>query len=216
MAHSIEEQQQLVQETLDISEKIETSIRELDETIKSLRKTLNEVKAVKKEVKALEQRLKKSKKKKRSDQSKPNGFAIPVPISKKLAEFLNTNLIKVLKTPIEDDPEASPKKTEQNKELRERNEKLLSKLEKFSKDSDDWKNVLARTDVTRLLTLYIKHFKLQDVNHPKHILLSSQFGKKLENLLSERTADDGKKVDLTFINLQRYIKHHFYKKNIEV
>jgi hypothetical protein len=207
-----DQQQQLVKETEEISDKINEHINNLDTIIKSLRDTLIQVKAVKKEVKSLEQKLKKSKKKKRSDQSKPNGFAIPVPITKNLAEFLHNNLIKVLKTPIEDDPDSSPKILEKNNDMRERNEKLLGKLQKFEKNKEDWTNLLARTDVTRLITLYVKHFKLQDKDHPKNILLDSQYGKKLESLLSERKDDDGNDMDLTFINLQKFIKHHFFKK----
>lgn len=208
-------QQSLVQETEELSEKLDTEIKNIEATLKNLRKSLSELKTMKKEIKGLEQRLKKSKKKKRtvnSENSKPSGFARPVPISKKLSEFLQANLIKVLQNPIEDEPEASPKTIEKNKVLRERYQDLLTKLQGFKKGSVDWTNVLARTDVTRLLTYFVKHYDLQDADHPKNILLSSAHGKKLEGLLSERKDKNGEDCELTFINMQRFIKHHFFKK----
>lgn len=65
---------------------------------------------------------------------------------------------------------------------------------------------IARTEVTKKLNVYIKENNLQNQENKKHIILDD----KLKQLIL--VPDD---VDLTFFNLQKYIKHH-YKPALEV
>ena len=61
---------------------------------------------------------------------------------------------------------------------------------------------MARTEVTKHLTLYIKQHSLQDENNRRKILPDS----KLKKLLN---VPDGEEV--TYFNLQKYMKVHFPK-----
>lgn len=64
---------------------------------------------------------------------------------------------------------------------------------------------MARTEVTKHLTQYIKANKLQDKTNMRRILPD----KKLQKLLKV-TADD----EVTYFNLQKYMKVHFPKKEV--
>lgn len=63
---------------------------------------------------------------------------------------------------------------------------------------------LARTDVTKRITEYIKEHNLQNLND-KRIILPDKTLKKL-------LFGNGKMEDVTYFNLQKYLKHHFPKK----
>lgn len=60
--------------------------------------------------------------------------------------------------------------------------------------------LLARTDVTKRLTVYIKDKDLQNPENKKHILVDA----KLKKLLGVTEKDD-----VTYFNLQKYMKHHY-------
>ena len=62
--------------------------------------------------------------------------------------------------------------------------------------------LLARTEVTRFITQYIKQHNLQDQEHKRHINPDA----KLKSLLSIPEGET-----LTFFNLQRFMKGHFPK-----
>ena len=61
---------------------------------------------------------------------------------------------------------------------------------------------MARTEVTREINTYIRAHKLQDPKNGRRILADS----KLRTLLKLKKDDE-----LTYFNLQRYMKHHFVK-----
>ena len=61
---------------------------------------------------------------------------------------------------------------------------------------------MARTEVTKLITQYIKEFGLQNPSNKRHILPDE----KLKAILNVTDADE-----VTYFNLQKYMKHHFPK-----
>lgn len=69
---------------------------------------------------------------------------------------------------------------------------------------------IARTEVTKHLTTYIKENDLKDPENKRNIVLTSDAGKKLKAILSPLVdPDTNEPVQLSYFNLQRYIKHHF-------
>tara|TARA_Y100000389_G_scaffold202180_1_gene246780 strand:+ start:2296 stop:2937 length:642 start_codon:yes stop_codon:yes gene_type:complete len=73
-------------------------------------------------------------------------------------------------------------------------------LAKFLSVAEDTK--MARTDVTKLITAYVKDNKLQAPNNGRKILPD----KKLMALLNCKASDE-----VTYFNLQKYMKPHFIK-----
>lgn len=73
-------------------------------------------------------------------------------------------------------------------------------LAKFLGVAEDTK--IARTDVTKLITAYVKEHKLQAPSNGRMILPD----KKLTNLLNCKSSDE-----VTYFNLQKYMKPHFIK-----
>ena len=61
---------------------------------------------------------------------------------------------------------------------------------------------MARTEVTKYLSQYIKEHNLQDKTNRRKILPDT----KLQKLLNV-----GKGVEVTYFNLQTYMKFHFHK-----
>jgi len=59
---------------------------------------------------------------------------------------------------------------------------------------------MARTEVTKFLTTYIKEHELQDPSNRRKILPD----KKLHTLLNTKKSDE-----VTYFNLQKYMKVHF-------
>ena len=83
--------------------------------------------------------------------------------------------------------------------------KLSQNLCNFLNVPED--TLLARTDVTKRITTYIKECELQNPDNRREIFPD----KKLSELVNMENEDDGK---LTYFNLQRCIKHHFPKKEL--
>ena len=61
---------------------------------------------------------------------------------------------------------------------------------------------MARTEVTRYVTAYIKNHCLQNPENKRHIIPDQ----KLKKLLNSQTSDE-----VTYFNLQKYMKHHYPK-----
>lgn len=61
---------------------------------------------------------------------------------------------------------------------------------------------MARTEVTKYVTQYIKDNGLQNPDNKRHILPDSKLGALL---------GAGKEEEVTYFNLQKYMKHHFPK-----
>lgn len=73
-------------------------------------------------------------------------------------------------------------------------------LAKFLGVAEDTK--IARTDVTKLITAYVKEHKLQAPSNGRMIIPD----KKLTSLLNCKSSDE-----VTYFNLQKYMKPHFIK-----
>ena len=73
-------------------------------------------------------------------------------------------------------------------------------LAKFLGVAEDTK--IARTDVTKMITAYVKDNKLQAPNNGRKIIPD----KKLMGLLNCKASDE-----VTYFNLQKYMKPHFIK-----
>lgn len=69
--------------------------------------------------------------------------------------------------------------------------------------------LVARTEVTKSLTSYIKENELYDPEHKRNIVLNGAAGEKLKAILSPLVDQEGNEVVLSYFNLQRYIRHHF-------
>lgn len=77
---------------------------------------------------------------------------------------------------------------------------ISKELAKFLDVAEDTK--IARTDVTKMITSYVKKHKLQAPSNGRMILPD----KKLTNLLNCKSSDE-----VTYFNLQKYMKPHFVK-----
>ena len=66
-------------------------------------------------------------------------------------------------------------------------------------------SMMARTEVTKYITGYIKEHNLQDPEFKRRILPDNKLGKLL------KVPD---KTELTYFNLQTYMKHHFPKPDV--
>tara|TARA_Y100000817_G_C16790214_1_gene514757 strand:- start:31 stop:726 length:696 start_codon:yes stop_codon:yes gene_type:complete len=87
---------------------------------------------------------------------------------------------------------------------------ITAELAKFLGIPSD--EMIARTDVTKKITSYVKEHNLQQADNKRVILLKGKYGKALAKVLSPIVDPvTGDAVDLTFFNLQRYLKHHFPK-----
>ena len=78
--------------------------------------------------------------------------------------------------------------------------KISKDLAKFLGKSED--TLMSRTDVTKLITSYVKEHQLQDSENGRRIKPDA----KLKSLLTV-TAND----EVTYFNLQSYMKSHFIK-----
>lgn len=203
-------------ETPVTSEILDNILKNLDNTIKSLKTHVTEIRNLKKDVQFMEKKLKRfeNKKTKRaksgdSGNKSKNGFAKPTAISNELAEFLKSELVDVLEADITIAEDDTTKVKKQKEKEKEENPTLLEKVNGLGGED----NYLARTEVTKLLNRYVKFHELQDPEKKKNILLDSEYGSKLKDLLSDIVDDEGNETDLTFINIQKYIKHHFPSKD---
>lgn len=75
---------------------------------------------------------------------------------------------------------------------------------------------IARTEVTKKINAYIKENDLQDPENRRCVRLESEAGQKLNSILTDIVDNEGNPCDLNFINIQKYIKHHFPKKKTVV
>jgi upstream activation factor subunit UAF30 len=67
---------------------------------------------------------------------------------------------------------------------------------------------MARTEVTKFLTTYIKEHNLQDPANKRRILPDKKLGKLLN---VGKDVETGKPNEVTYFNLQKYMKVHFPK-----
>ena len=72
---------------------------------------------------------------------------------------------------------------------------------------------VARTEVTKRITSFVKDHNLQKEDNRRNIdLTRGDEGAALKDLLSPVVdPETGEEIELTFFNLQRYLKHHFPK-----
>lgn len=77
---------------------------------------------------------------------------------------------------------------------------ISKELAKFLGVTED--TMIARTDVTKLITSYVKDHNLQDPSNGRKINPDT----KLSNLLGVKSSDE-----VTYFNLQKYMKPHFVK-----
>jgi chromatin remodeling complex protein RSC6 len=77
---------------------------------------------------------------------------------------------------------------------------ITKELAKFLGVPEDTK--IARTDVTKLITSYVKEHNLQDSKNGRKIIPDA----KLSALLGVKSSDE-----VTYFNLQKYMKPHFVK-----
>lgn len=77
---------------------------------------------------------------------------------------------------------------------------ISKELAKFLNVPED--TMIARTDVTKLITAYVKEHSLQDSDNGRKILPDA----KLSSLLGVKASDE-----VTYFNLQKYMKPHFVK-----
>jgi hypothetical protein len=202
-----------VEETPCTSLILDQVLKKLENSVKQIKGYVAEVRSLKKEIIILEKQntrlvTKRGKKKKVlnpdeevNENKRKNGFARPVLISKELSEFLRSELLPIIENEEVGENEA---KVEEQK-------KLIESVKALSDENTS----IARTDVTKLINKYIKYHKLQDPEAKKHIILENDAGLKLKSILSDVTDEEGEKTDLTFINIQKYIKHQFPKKEEE-
>ncbi len=198
-------------ETLE--SKLNTLVLGLDSQIKGFKATLTKVKAFKKEIRSLELKVKKleSKRRKNSNTKKNGGyFLMPVQISDDLIAFIK----KYTLVSLESHKYPKPVGTEtQKKKIREKNEKdriiIPSLIERVQKlESEEGKNLLSRVDVTRIISKFVRHYGLQNQEEKKLIKLNdTEEANEFKKLLSTEDYSD-----LSFINVHKYIKHHFYNK----
>jgi len=71
----------------------------------------------------------------------------------------------------------------------------------------DKDELIARTQVTKLISTYVKEHNLQNPENKREIFMNHEL-QKLINI-----PDD---VTLSFFNLQKYIKHHYIIKKVDV
>ena len=83
--------------------------------------------------------------------------------------------------------------------------KLSKALCKFLDVSED--HMMARTDVTKAITAYVKEHKLQNESNKRELILDD----KLRTIID---APEGTQV--TFFNLQRYMSPHYVKEEPQV
>lgn len=185
-----------------LSEEVETFMKDFDKWMKDGKTFLTKLKAVRKEVLALEKKSKKGKKRSTGSTNNNRGFKRPVSVSPDLKSFLCDELLPVVQ-------DLSKKDDEDKDKL----EMLLEKLERLQTNDEA---VLARTNVTQLMSAYVKYHDLQFEDRKKYIDLDkNEYGEKLKALLSPVVDEDGNPTDLTFMGIQKYIKHHFLKETTQ-
>jgi hypothetical protein len=192
------------------SARFDTLMSDLDRIIKELREKLREKNDLRKDIKLLEQRYKKLRqkgvKKKRTQNGQPLGFARPQPITTEMKNFIVNEFDEILNQNVEVLSTDTPQEAEEKETLREQNRLLREKIEAV-KNTEGMDCKIARTDVTKLISKYCIYHKLQKPDEKRRLLLQGKYGKKLNAILAPYDPND-----LDFINIQKYISHHFYSK----
>lgn len=114
-----------------------------------------------------------------------------------LSQFtkLQKQMKKILKAiKKEDQDESKPKKLSGFAKPTQISEELATFL-KIDKDK-----LIARTQVTKLINVYVKENNLQNPENKREIIMNDALRKLID------IPDD---VKLSFFNLQKYIKHHY-------
>jgi len=89
-------------------------------------------------------------------------------------------------------------------------DELYAFLSKFGVTKGD---PVARTDVTRYITSYIKEHDLQNPEHRREIVPDADLGKLFGPAMEPKDANDPKSpLVYTYLKLQRYLSQHFPKK----
>lgn len=179
-------------------ERMDTLIKSRREQIDMLRREVQELVRLQREHDVqLKNALKKNKKKGERDYTKvrrATGFAEPVLVSDELYSFL----VKTKATM--KDPSFSPRSKEE-----EANWPRLTVKAGVP---------IARTDVTAHINQYIKKHNLQNPNYRREIVpdaaLKKLFSAPTE--LSDKSDPNSKKI-YTYLHLQKYMNHHYIKKN---
>lgn len=200
-----------------ITTDLQQIISVIDESTKALKKQLGELKKAEKSIRSLETQYKKlieKKKKRMSGINKQSGFAKPVNISTQLTNFFTNNMKEVLEDPLEVKKDDTEKVRAEKISRKEENKQLLELIQNFkNKDPKEPFVKIPRTCVTKLLTRYIKFHELQDPQRRTNILITSPkgkaFGKLLKGFTPPARNDPDKTKHLTFVYMQKYIKHHF-------
>ena len=112
-------------------------------------------------------------------------------VTKELKESKKSR--KVKKTPSSDKPKRAPSGFAKPSNISEELCEFLGR---------PLGTMMARTEVTKHVTQYIRTNELQNPENKRHILPD----KKLANLLNSTKNDE-----VTYFNLQKYMKHHFPK-----
>jgi len=187
-------------EVFSFRQRLDVLITYSQNHMSSLKSHIQEMKKLQKEHDALiKEASKKSKKKKaQRDFTKPRretGFAQPFVVSDELYSFL----VKTKATM--KDPAFKPTNQEEH---------------------DAWPRILvvkgnpvALTDATSHISKYIKEHNLQNPAARREIVPDAVLGKVFSEPVETSKIDQTKKV-YTFLQLQRYIGHHFPKKEVKV
>jgi upstream activation factor subunit UAF30 len=90
-------------------------------------------------------------------------------------------------------------------------DELYTFLEKFGVKRG---NPIARTEVTKYITSYIKDNDLQNPEHRREIVPDATLSKILGPAQELKDPNDAKSpMIITYLKLQKYLSHHFVKKN---
>jgi chromatin remodeling complex protein RSC6 len=89
-------------------------------------------------------------------------------------------------------------------------DELYSFLEQFGVKRGE---LVARTDVTKYITSYIKEKDLQNPEHRREIIPDAALSKILGPAQEQKDPSDaGSPKIITYLKLQKYLSHHFIKK----
>lgn len=172
------------------------------------------------------QKAKAGKKSEKKDADGSGGESVQVPLAEEFDKILEAfsevnkrvkelmGRVKVLQKRVgkehrdlEKAAKGKRKKNQSNGEKQKRQPSGFAKPTSLSKElckflSVDENTQLARTDVTKKITTYVKDNNLQNPANKKQIIPDSKLGSLLKVPKGE---------ELTYFNLQKYLKHHFQK-----
>ena len=89
-------------------------------------------------------------------------------------------------------------------------DELYTFLEQFGVKRGE---LVARTDVTKYISSYIKEKDLQNPEHRREIIPDAALSKILGPAQEQKDPSDDKSPKIiTYLKLQKYLSHHFIKK----